>query len=167
MTSFDMIAMGDELGVTALNEPTPQIVGKKTPATIIDNLTAVKTLVSTMISLETDSDHIYMDLEGVNLSRHGPISLIQMLVPSCEQPSIVDIYSLGVQAFETRSAEGKSLKDVFESKTTKKYLFDVRNDADALNALFGVQLAGVVDIQLLELASRRGPSTTYAALLPA
>lgn len=39
---------------------------------------------------------------------------------------------------------------------TKKHLFDARDDSDALYALFDVRLAGVVDIQLLELASRRG-----------
>ncbi|KAK3068531.1 hypothetical protein LTR53_013824 [Teratosphaeriaceae sp. CCFEE 6253] len=35
-----------------------------------------------------------------------------------------------------------------------KYFFDVRNDSDALFAHFGIRLAGVVDVQLLELACR-------------
>lgn len=40
--------------------------------------------------------------------------------------------------------------------------FDVRNDSDALFSLYGISLAGVQDLQLMELATKRqGRSTKY------
>jgi exonuclease 3'-5' domain-containing protein 1 len=69
-----------------------------------------------------------------------------------------------VQAFNASSSEGKTLKNVLESKIIKKHLFDARNDSDVLYSLFGVRLAGVVDIQLLELASRRGAKHIAACI---
>ncbi|KAK4896328.1 hypothetical protein LTR27_005851 [Elasticomyces elasticus] len=57
------------------------------------------------------------------------------------------------------NSEGKTLRTILGSERIKKYFFDVRNDADAL-----VRLAGVVDVQLLELASRRGPKHVVCGL---
>lgn len=145
-----------EMGKLELRDPGAQNTWRLTTAVMVDTPAAVKSLVDTLAHLQRSFGSIYMDLEGINLSRHGSISLIQILAPSFEQAFIVDIHILGMTAFDTVGSEGKSLKDVMESKTIKKYLFDVRNDSDALYALFGVRLAGVVDVQLLELASRKG-----------
>jgi exonuclease 3'-5' domain-containing protein 1 len=152
MTSLETI-----MGKLGLSEPGEQSIRKPTPAVMVDTSDTLKSLVDTLIPLEKSFGSIYMDLEGVRLSRHGSISIIQILVPSCEQAFIVDVHTLGQTAFDNLGSEGKSLKDALESETIKKYLFDVRNDSDALFALFGVRLAGVVDVQLLELASRKGP----------
>ena len=46
-----------------------------------------------------------------------------------------------------------SLKAILESPKTPKVFFDVRMDSDALYALFGVKLAGIIDLQLMEVAS--------------
>lgn len=46
------------------------------------------------------------------------------------------------------------MKDILESKSTPKVFFDVRNDSDALYSHFQIKLAGVVDLQLWELAAR-------------
>lgn len=43
-----------------------------------------------------------------------------------------------------------TLKEVLESPLTPKIFFDVRNDADALFAHFGIHLRGTMDLQLLE-----------------
>ena len=155
MSSFETIAV-NKLSKLELNEPGAQNIWKLTTSIMVDTSAALKSLVNTLMSPNKSCGSIYMDLEGVNLSRHGSISLIQILVPSCEQAFIVDIHTLGKTAFDTLGSEGKSLKDALESETIKKYLFDVRNDSDALYALFGVRLVGVVDIQLQELATREG-----------
>jgi exonuclease 3'-5' domain-containing protein 1 len=163
MTSLEMITT-KELGKLELREPDEQSIWKPTPSTMVDTSVALKTLVDTLIPLEKSSGSIYMDLEGVKLSRLGTISLIQILVPSSEQAFIVDVHTLGKLAFDTLGSEGKTLKDALESDNIKKYLFDVRNDSDALFALFGVRLAGAVDIQLLELASRKGDKYVVCGL---
>jgi exonuclease 3'-5' domain-containing protein 1 len=53
---------------------------------------------------------------------------------------------------------------VLEDPGIPKCVWDVRNDADALWALYHVGLAGVTDIQLLENASRAGDKTYIRGL---
>lgn len=122
----------EEMRKLELSEPGPQNTWRLTTAVMVDTPATVKSLVDTLAHLQKSFGSIYMDLEGINLSRHGSISLIQILAPSCEQAFIVDIHTLGMTAFDTTGSEGKSLKDALESKAIKKYLFDVRNDSDAL-----------------------------------
>ena len=124
---------------------------------LVDTLQSVQSLVDTMSSSQASVVPLCLDLEGVNLSRHGTISFIQIWIHMLEQAFLVDVHTLGARAFEVSDSKGNTLRTILESETTQKYFFDVRNDSDALYALFGIQLAGVKDVQLLELASRRGP----------
>jgi exonuclease 3'-5' domain-containing protein 1 len=163
MTSLELITTR-ELGKLELSEPGAQNTCTSTRTVMVDTSATLKFLADTLTTLEKSSGSIYIDLEGVKLSRFGSISIIQILVPSCEQVFIVDIHTLGMTAFDTPGCEGKSLQDAFESDSIKKYLFDVRNDSDALYALFGVRLTNAVDIQLLELASREGPKYAVCGL---
>jgi hypothetical protein len=59
---------------------------------------------------------MYIDLEGVNLCREGSLSILTLLI-DIGIPTIrvylIDIYSLGSQAFNTTSIKGKTLKDIF------------------------------------------------------
>ncbi|KAK5128640.1 hypothetical protein LTR08_003949 [Meristemomyces frigidus] len=122
---------------------------------LVDTPKSLKDLIDKLVSIDQGRDPIYMDLEGVSLSRHGSISLIQIYLPRLERAFIVDVTAMGFLAFDTAGTTGATLKSVLESTSITKCFFDVRNDSDALYSLFGVQLAGVRDIQLLELASRR------------
>jgi exonuclease 3'-5' domain-containing protein 1 len=163
MTSLELITTR-ELGKLELSEPGAQNTYISARTVMVDTSASLEFLADTLTTLEKSSGSIYIDLEGVKLSRFGSISIIQILVPSCEQVFIVDIHTLGMTAFDTPGCEGKSLKDALESASIKKYLFDVRNDSDALYALFGVRLANAVDIQLLELASREGSKHAVCGL---
>jgi exonuclease 3'-5' domain-containing protein 1 len=157
MESLDIVAViEDKLSKLSHYEAMPESDRARMLVTMVDTPAAIRSLVDILAPLEQSLGSIYLDLEGINLSRYGSVSLLQIFVPSYQQPFIVDVHTLGVQAFNASSSEGKTMKDVLESKIIKKHLFDARNDSDALYALFGVRLAGVVDIQLLELASRRG-----------
>lgn len=98
---------------------------------------------------------LYVDIDGENLSRYGSISLITILVHQLQEIHIIDVLSLGYVAFTTVSDSGTTLKSVLEDPTITKCFWDVRNDADALWSHFEVSLAGVMDIQLLENASRQ------------
>lgn len=97
---------------------------------------------------------LYLDLAGDNVSRQGKISLITVLIHQLQQIHIIDVLSLGNVAFTTTSDSGASLKSILEDSSTTKWFWDIRNNADALWAHYEIDLAGVLDIQLLENASR-------------
>ena len=128
------------------------------------------TLISSVPELEAflssipRSSIIYLDLEGSSLSRHGTVSLIAVLIHPQRVVRLIDVFVLGTAAFTTASNNGKTLKSILEDPDIPKCAWDVRNDADALWALYHVGLAGVIDIQLLENASRAGDKTYICGL---
>jgi exonuclease 3'-5' domain-containing protein 1 len=124
------------------------------PSGLVDTCAAVASLVQSISDLPKHPPSIYVDLEGVNLSRHGTISILQLFVLPTNQTYIVDIHTLGDAAFLTCATNGKTLKSILESDAIPKAFFDVRNDSDALYSHFGIALAGICDIQLMELATR-------------
>lgn len=121
---------------------------------------------------------LYVDLEGNDLCRDGTVSLIQLHLPSIQETFVIDVTVLGSAAFSASipsslpdssdqtalsdssspSLEGPiSLKTILESPEVIKCFFDVRNDADALYNIYGISMKSIVDIQILEIATRRGP----------
>ncbi|KAI1341775.1 ribonuclease H-like domain-containing protein [Xylariaceae sp. FL0016] len=103
--------------------------------------------------------NLYIDVEGIALGRSGPISLLTLLHYNQNMEKhvyIVDIHKLGSAAFTTRGSGfwSKNLKYILESHSIPKAFFDVRNDSDALYAQFGIPLAGIHDIQLMESATQ-------------
>ncbi len=125
--------------------------------TLIDKVPALATLLDSLSGLETSPPSLFVDLEGDNLSRHGTISIHQLLVHPESYVYLIDIYKLGANAFDTPSANRLTLRSVLESPTIAKGVFDVRSDSNALHSLFNVTLAGVDDLQLMELATRTFP----------
>jgi exonuclease 3'-5' domain-containing protein 1 len=47
---------------------------------------------------------------------------------------------------------------------TGEVIFDIRNDSDALFSLFQISVDGIKDLQLMELATRRGSKDFVAGL---
>jgi exonuclease 3'-5' domain-containing protein 1 len=90
--------------------------------------------------------------------------LITILVEPAGAVSVIDIQTLGNNAFSVSTADGRTLKKLLAGGTIKNYFWDVRNDADALWAHHKVELKGVVDIQLLENASRIGRRSFVSGL---
>jgi exonuclease 3'-5' domain-containing protein 1 len=123
---------------------------------------SAKDLISTITQLQvflssiTSSSTLYIDCEGNNLSRHGTVSIVTILVQPQGLIRLIDVLALGKESFTTASRDGKTLKSILESPSITKCFWDVRNDADALWALYQINIAGVIDIQLLENASRDG-----------
>ncbi|KAH9896369.1 ribonuclease H-like domain-containing protein [Xylariomycetidae sp. FL2044] len=116
------------------------------------------------LSSTPPSSKLYLDLEGNKLSRNGTISIITILAHATQTTSLIDVQVLGKSAFTTPDADGKTLKSILEDPNTPKYLWDLRNDADALWAHYQVRLAGVTDVQLLENAARPGDKTYLRGL---
>lgn len=107
---------------------------------------------------------LYVDLEGDNICRNGSISVLTILIHQLQEIRIIDILSLGYSAFTTPSDSGETLKTILEDRSITKCFWDVRNYADALWALYNVNLTNVIDIQLLENASRKtGRDKEYLA----
>lgn len=128
---------------------------KTTPTyTVIDSCDTLATLVDSIADLPTDPPSLYVDLEGVNLSRQGSVSILQIYVLPLKHTYLVDIVELGKKAFDTAGNDGETLKTIFENESIPKAFFDIRNDSDALHGHFGIKFAGVEDIQLMELATR-------------
>lgn len=134
----------------------PIIPVASTLTVMIDTAEGVASFVDELFAIETSALTLFVDIEGVDLSRLGSISLIQILARGVEKVFLVDVHTLGKRAFSSPGSNGWTLRAVFESDVISKYFFDVRNDSDALFSLFDIHVDGVRDIQLLELATRRG-----------
>jgi exonuclease 3'-5' domain-containing protein 1 len=131
-------------------------------AEIIDTPKQVGALADWLVFCHADtvpySPIMYLDLEGVNLCRHGSISILTFLVntgATSRRVCLIDVHALGAQAFRTAGAKGKTLQDILQDENIPKVFFDARNDSDALFAHFGIALQGVEDIQLMESAARK------------
>ena len=63
-----------------------------------------------------------LDLEGVDLCRHGRVSIVQILASTSNVIWLVDITTLGRAAFDHKNVYGQSLREVFQNPLTKKVL---------------------------------------------
>jgi hypothetical protein len=129
--------------------------------------------------LDPHTPLLFVDAEGNNLCRYGTLSLVQIHIPQSGRTFIIDIFVLGAVAFSTTipclsydlsstspttslpfpdisEGDGISLKSILESPGIIKCFFDVRNDADALYNLYAISVNCVVDLQILEIATRKG-----------
>lgn len=122
---------------------------------LIDTPATISKLLDSLEGLPTTPPSLYIDLEGENLSVHGSISILQLHVHPSNQTYLLDIKLLGRDAFTTPGTGGRTLKQVLESKRIPKVLFDVRNDSASLYKQYQVRLAGIHDLQLMELGKRR------------
>ncbi|ROV89869.1 hypothetical protein VPNG_10255 [Cytospora leucostoma] len=127
---------------------------------LVSSLTELRALLSSIPQNGT----LYVDLEGNNLGRHGTITLISILVHPLKVTRLIDVLALGSLAFSTSAGDGRTLKSILEDPNLTKCFWDARTDADALWALYQVRLAGVIDIQLLENASRTRDKTFLCGL---
>lgn len=116
------------------------------------------------LAVLSKSSALYLDIEGLNLSRHGTVAIITVLAHPSNEARLIDVSALGALAFSTESDNGKTLRSILEDRTICKYIWDVRNDANALWFHYGVRLCGIVDVQLLENASRSDDKTYLRGL---
>lgn len=129
-------------------------LGNSLRSKLVDTTTDMATMVDSLDGLPTTPPSLYIDIEGVNLSRHGSVSILQLFVLPKGCIYLIDIHTLGAKAFSTPGTNGRTLRDFLESEATPKVFFDVRNDSDALYHHFQINLAGIQDLQLMELATR-------------
>ena len=133
------------------------------PSLMIDNPESLGLFLQDLIeAVHSQCPTLYVDLEGIQLSRNGSVSLLTVLLHSngkSDRVYLVDIHKLGSSAFTTISTsssdrEIQTLKGILENRRIPKVFFDVRNDSDALFSHFGIRMKGIIDLQLMENASR-------------
>jgi exonuclease 3'-5' domain-containing protein 1 len=132
-------------------------------AQMIRDATALKNFLDGLPQSGT-TPNLYVDLKGNNLSRNGILSIVTILVEPRHTVRLVDVHVLGKAAFTTTSTNGATLKQILESKSITKVFFDIRRDSDALYSLFGVSVAGIENLQLMELGSRRSSNKSVMGL---
>ena len=121
---------------------------------MVDTAATVVRMLDGLDGLSTKPPSLYFDVEGENLSRHGSVSIVQLHVLPSNRTFLVDVHTLQDTAFSTPGENGRTLKEILECEGISKVFFDVRNDSDALYSHFNIRLAGVQDLQLMELATR-------------
>lgn len=140
------------------------IQSAKIETVVIDSVSLVQSVIDAVIELPTDIPSLFIDLEGVELGRHGSISIMSLYLPCIKRVYLIDIYGLKTEAFSAVNSDGKSLKSILESSVILKVLFDVRHDSDALFSHYGISVDGIRDVQLMELGTREGAKDFLAGL---
>jgi exonuclease 3'-5' domain-containing protein 1 len=131
---------------------------------LVNSTSTLICLLDSLADLTTDPPSLYIDLEGIKLSRSGSVSLIGLYVAPQSKSYIVDVHILGRDVFSTTNNAGCTLKSILESRTIPKVFFDIRNDSDALYSHYQISVNGIIDLQLLELALRQGSKNYVAGL---
>ncbi|CAC5411180.1 EXD1 [Mytilus coruscus] len=93
-----------------------------------------------------DGKTIALDCEGVELSRFGCVTMVN--IGTRDMVYLIDVLMIGNNVFDD------GLRSILENTTIEKLMFDCREDADALFHLHKVKLDGILDVQLLELSNR-------------
>ncbi|XP_052072589.1 piRNA biogenesis protein EXD1-like [Mytilus californianus] len=93
-----------------------------------------------------DGKTISLDCEGVDLSRFGCVTMVN--IGTRDMVYLIDVLRIGNSVFDD------GLRCILENNSIEKLMFDCREDADALFHLYKVKLDGVLDVQLLEARNR-------------
>ena len=126
---------------------------------LIDNELALNEAISELHKYKQGNNNLLaVDCEGVSLSRKGELTILS--IATREKVYIFDMLKVGKAIFSG------GLKEILEDSTQQKLTFDCRQDSDALWHQFNVKLAGVLDIQLLEVMYRRESPTSESLKLP-
>ena len=89
---------------------------------------------------------IALDCEGVDLSRFGSITMIN--IGTRDLVYLIDVLKIGNIVFDD------GLRSILEDSEIEKLMFDCREDADALLHLHKTKLDGILDVQILEASNR-------------
>eukprot|EP00732_Lithocolla_globosa_P003940 Lithocolla_globosa_v1_NODE_3381_length_1686_cov_23.747394.p1 type:complete len:368 gc:universal NODE_3381_length_1686_cov_23.747394:419-1522(+) len=104
----------------------------------------------------TPETGLYVDVEGISLSRDGQACLVQIYFTRSAYVYLIDLIEFP-SAF---NAQKFALKKIFEGESHCKVIFDPRNDVDALYHQFKVYPRNVTCLQLADVASRRAQEQT-------
>lgn len=123
-------------------------------------------LVDQAVATLSQSRVIFLDCEGQNLGEtDGILSLIGLGATHENMDGDIElsIFLVDVLAFASNSNMAVYLRPIFNilsSETIQKVVFDGRMDASELLHGYGVQLRGVLDLQIADVVSRKERAET-------
>ena len=117
---------------------------------IDDELTLNVAISDLKQSKQQNNSLLAVDCEGVSLSRKGELTILS--IATRNKAYIFDVFKIGEAIFSS------GLREILQDNSQEKLMFDCRQDSDALWHQFNVKLAGVLDLQLLEIMYRRESS---------
>lgn len=92
-----------------------------TTITLVDTVSLLHECLADVSPPELPPSHsIAIDLEGVNLCRHGKLSIMQLMAANSSTVWLVDVTTLGSKAFEEADERGVSLRTVLEGTDIQK-----------------------------------------------
>jgi exonuclease 3'-5' domain-containing protein 1 len=89
-----------------------------TSIVLVDDLAKLRACIDDMPSSSPAS--VAIDLEGVFLGRRGRIAIMQLYVECSDTIWLVDVTTLGAEAFQEVDAGGSSLSIVLENPNIRK-----------------------------------------------
>ena len=101
-------------------------IGKNKTASYkyVDNDDKLDTTIDDLQKAIKDGKTIAVDCEGVNLSRFGSVTMVNIAFRN--QVYLIDVLKIGKKVFD------RGLRSILEDKLITKLMFDCREDADAL-----------------------------------
>ena len=124
---------------------------------LVDDEESLADFLSTIGKVDDYIVDIFADTEGENrLGKEFNINGITIKMVSEDQRWLIDPKALGDRIFNTPAKTGKkrTLAEIFESKKIPKVWFDVRADSNAIHGHYNIRMGGVIDLQVMEMATR-------------
>ncbi|KAF4429668.1 hypothetical protein FACUT_9077 [Fusarium acutatum] len=100
---------------------------------------------------------LFITLEGKFIGHESRISIMQIYNALSHRVYLIDVYWLGATTFWWANRRMTFLKDVLESEDIIKVFFDAKQYSEALYSQYKIRLAGVHDLQLMELTTGENP----------
>jgi exonuclease 3'-5' domain-containing protein 1 len=131
---------------------------------VVDTPATVKSMLDKLDGQGSESADIFFEVSSCERATDR-ISVCTIYMKSHHAAFVLDVNTLGSGAFFTSNTAGVSLKTIFADADIAKVVFDVRKVASALYESFQLSLAGIKDVQLMELASRAHGRQRLATLI--
>ncbi|KAI9051978.1 hypothetical protein LZ554_004232 [Drepanopeziza brunnea f. sp. 'monogermtubi'] len=143
---------------------------RKTAVNTKEKLVEFLRLIPSIPPSTPEVPQLALDCEGFMLGIYGTLDLIQIYVRSFDRTFVFDILDLTkIQALETESSEGWTLRRFLESPEHMQVWWDPRCDQQALFHLLGgitLPARSVLNLALIEIAVRDGgQERTYRSSL--
>ena len=131
---------------------------------VVESVTALRSLLDEIVNLPIKPPSLYVDLGKNDFGREGVIFFFALYVRPRNRTYLVNIHRFRKTAFFTTNSNLTSLKTVLESPTIPKVFFDVRPASNILFSHYEISVFGVKDVQLMELATRKGSKDLLAGV---
>ncbi|EZF35290.1 hypothetical protein TMEN_5638 [Trichophyton mentagrophytes] len=123
----------------------------------VDSSNKLEGFLSELRELDMDPVPLFVEFKGRDISRDGSLSIISIYVRPLNKIYLINIHSIGMDGTSyTEDFRGTTLQSIFQCSVLRKAFFDVRGASNILFHNHGFTLDGIVDIQLMELATRNG-----------